>query len=116
MYNDIYIELRTLEESFREKERVLGLKYRELVRSVDAIDERKACVVRKQNDLMLSTENLWAGIRCGFDMGGAVEKTERARESIARMEPQRNDVFLRVLRAQRSVLESRIRVHAGHER
>lgn len=114
MYNDIYVELHTLEESFREKERVLSLKYRELVRSVDEIDERKACVVRKQNDLILGTERLWAGIRCGVDTGRTMEAIARARESIARMAPLRNGALLRALRAQRSVLASRMHTGRGH--
>lgn len=114
MYNDIYVELHTLEESFREKERVLSIKFRELVRSVDAIDERKACIVRKQNDLILGTERLWAGIRCGVDIDYTTERIARARESIARMVPLRNGALLRALRTQHSVLASRMHTNSGH--
>lgn len=114
IYNNIHVELHTLEQSFREKERVLGLKYRELVRSVDSIDERKACIVRKQNDLILGTERLWAGIRCGTDTGCTKEKIAQARESIVQMAPLRNSALLRTLRAQRSVLESRVQMNRAH--
>lgn len=107
-YSDAYVELKTLEESFKEKERVLDTKYKELVRSVGEIDAQKSQIVKKQAILAKEVENMWNSICFDTDTSEVTAKIMEVTEAIRQMQPARSEKYIRILRVQRSILRNRV--------